>query len=103
MNSGHQREPSMIGTRKDQLRGGTAELAPLGKDYARLALDFAHCPQAARTDLDPLRAAVLLDSHCLNVGLPLALGPHIRVADTMPKRWAFTADFALGHDCTSLT
>jgi hypothetical protein len=81
-------------------------------DEARLALGennriesggFVQVSQAARAEIHPLELAVFVDRYFLNIRLPLALGVHVGVADSIPERRCLAADIAFCHDCTSLT
>ena len=91
----------MKGQRESQPCPHVTELARSDRKRRIESSNPVHVPQATRADLDPLGSAFPVDGDLLDVWLPLALGSHVRVANAVPKRWCFAADFTLGHDCTS--
>jgi hypothetical protein len=69
----------------------------------RKDLGLVQSSQAACAEVHSLHAAVLKDRDLLNVRLPLPLGPHVRVTDTVSKGRSLATDIAFRHSCTSLT
>ena len=78
------------------------ELAPVA-DGRNRSLCFVQGSQAPCAQFHPLGLAVFIDSHPLDVRLPLAFGAHVRVANTMSERWSLAALFTFRHDCISPT
>ncbi len=96
--------------RYEQAQIGTEKLAPLKLLRSQFSTDetrkplfsrFGQGAQAARTDAHPLPFPVQHHSFALDVGLKLALGRHLRVADIMTEGWSFTTNFTFCHGFTS--
>jgi hypothetical protein len=56
-----------------------------------------HCLQALGADVQTLGDVTLGDGHFLDIGLPLAFGPFMGMADIVPKLRALATNITLGH------
>ena len=89
------------GTRQRPALEYDTRTGPGGK--AERELGFVKRAQAASADLFRLLLAIQVDGDLLDIGFPLPFGPHVGVADTMPKGWGFATYLTFGHDCFSPT
>ena len=67
----------------------------------RPLLHLVQGSEAARAEAQSLRLAVLDHGHFLDVRFPAAPGPHLGVANIVPKSGRFAAQIAFGHNYTS--
>jgi hypothetical protein len=58
--------------------------------------------QATCADMHPTRLPINHQGHLLNIGRPLPVRRHLRVADIVPELRALAADLTARHDHTSI-